>query len=115
MPSRLALLAAVLAICAFAPSAFADPPTVSSPDCPTSDGPVRIDHLWARAPGGQWEDGLAKLCPFLHYADQPTPDGDNASYFSFSFEVKNTFDSDLSAVYPPGTEMSLELTSTAAA
>jgi hypothetical protein len=98
------------------PPGEAPPPPPGGPAgtfCATDAGPVRIAALWARRPGGGWENALANLCPSLRYMEQPDPTGGatirSASFFFSPGGGPTTLPEDLSSAYPPGTEMSLEL------
>lgn len=65
-------------------------------------------------PGGSWEDASEKLCLSVQYQEQPDPTGGTTRFASYSFATSDG-NQDLSSVYPAGTTISFDVTSSSAA
>ena len=105
------------ALCLASPALAQDPPPRDGGTCATESGPLRLTQAWARPPGGEWEDPLAKLCVLFHYHHSsrpavppdagPPPDHGPPPMALVSFRTRAHDSPDLSSVYPPGTLFSL--------
>ena len=68
----------------------------------------------AMPPGGSWEDASQKLCLVLNYQEQPDPTGGTTRFASYSFSTMDG-NQDVSSVYPAGTTISFDVSSSGAA